>query len=582
MQTVTGTWTMRLRGVVEGVARPSVFIMAAVLIVLGFYLLYPILLVFMMSFNIAIHPFLGNEWGLDHWRVAFTQPGIFRAIRNSFMVWGLTVGISLPIAVVISWFLARTRIPWSNGLEFMFWVSYMIPTLATTIGWITLLDPRIGMLNQALAALPFIDKGPFDIFSVSGIVWANLMGNGIALKVMLLTPAFRNMDAALEEAARVGGASNLRTMLRVTLPLMITPIMLVFALQLLRVFQSFETELILGTPFGFYNYSTMIYQLVRVAEDDVPKYGQATVLASLTMVIIAVIIPMQRWILHRRQYTTISAGFKPGLIDLGLWKYPVVFGMWFLIFLLTLAPVASLIFGSFMTRAGLFMLTPVYTLNNWITVFGDPSFARAVRTTLALGIMAAIFSPLLFSMLAYILVRTSWRGRGTLDWMIWSSGAVPGMLSGLGLLILFLDTPGLSVLYGTIWALVIVVIISGKVTGVNIMKGTLIQVGADMEEAARISGAGWIKTYIWIWIPLQMRTLMLLATINFVSAAGATSSVILLADRHSQPLSLLALFYRLAGDQEAASIVSIILLFLTVGLASLMWAFGLRLGVRHQ
>jgi iron(III) transport system permease protein len=582
MQTIAGNWNTRVRDAVGGVASPGVFIMAAVLLVLGFYLLYPIFLVFMMSFNIAVHPFLGEEWGLEHWRVAFTQPGILRAIGNSFMIWGLTMVISLPTAVLISWSLARTRIPWSNGLEFMFWVSYMIPTLATTIGWITLLDPRIGILNQALAGLSFIDKYPFNIFSVPGIVWANLMGNGIALKVMLLTPAFRNMDAALEEAARVSGASNLRTMFRVTLPLMITPIALVFALQLLRIFQSFETELLLGTPFGFYNYATMIYQLIRVAEDDIPKYGQATVLASLTIVIIAVIIPLQRWILRRRQYTTISATFKPGLIDLGLWKYPVVFGMWSLVFLLTLVPVASLVWGSFMTRAGMFMLTPVYTLDHWTTVFGDPSFLQAMKTTLALGIMAAIFSPLLFSMLAYILVRTTWPGRGILDSIIWSSGAIPGMLSSLGLLILFLDTPVLSLLYGTIWALVIVVIISGKVTGVNIMKGTLIQVGAEMEEAARISGAGWTRTYMRIWIPLQMRTLMLLATINFVSAAGATSSVILLADRESQPLSLLALFYRLAGDQEAASIVSIILLFLTVGLASLMWAFGLRLGVRHQ
>ena len=90
---------------------------------------------------------------------------------------------------------------------------------------------------------------------------------------MLLTPAFRNMDAALEEAARVSGASNIRTALRVTLPLMISPIMLVFALQLLRVFQSFEVEYLLGTPIDFYVYSTKIFALIRT---DVPQYGEAT------------------------------------------------------------------------------------------------------------------------------------------------------------------------------------------------------------------------------------------------------------------------------------------------------------------
>ena len=185
----------------------------------------------------------------------------------------------------------------------------------------TLLDADTGLLNVGLRALPFIDDTPFDIFSIGGIVWAHLMTNGISIKVMLMTPALRNMDAGLEEAARVSGASNIRTMLRVTLPLMISPLALVFALQLLRIFQSFETELLLGRPFGFYVYSTKIYELVRI---DPPSYGQATVLASLTLMLVALIIPLQRWVITRRQYTTITGSFKPGLIDLGIWRYPRV------------------------------------------------------------------------------------------------------------------------------------------------------------------------------------------------------------------------------------------------------------------
>ena len=123
-------------------------------------------------------------------------------------VWSLTLLASFPIGVTIAWLLARTRIPFSYTLEFIFWISYMVPALPTTIAWITLLDPDIGIINTALKNLLHLDQGPFNIFSVPGIVWANLMGHGIAIKVMLLTPAFRNMDATLEEAARVGGASN--------------------------------------------------------------------------------------------------------------------------------------------------------------------------------------------------------------------------------------------------------------------------------------------------------------------------------------------------------------------------------------
>lgn len=562
-------------------ARPGAghFIMAVVLLTLGYFLIWPVILLLINSFNAATDWFVEpRSWGLRHWQNAFQRPGLLTSLGNSLLIWSLTVTASFPIGVTIAWILARTRIPFSHSLEFMFWISYMVPALPTTIAWITLLDPDIGMINVALKKLFLMEQGPFNIFSVPGIVWANLMGHGIAIKVMLLTPAFRNMDATLEEAARVGGASNLRTLFKVTLPLMISPMILVLALQLLRVFQSFETEYLLGMPFGFYVYSTKIFALIR---DPIPNYGEATVLASITLLMIAVIIPLQRWILERRRYTTITGSFRPGLIDLGRWNY-VAFGLIaFLLALLTAGPALILLLGSFMTRIGYFVLG--FTLDHWRLVLSDPVFLKALRTTLVLATTAAVASPLLFSVIAYILVRTRLPGRGALDLMIWSGGAIPGILAGLGLLWVFLTTPVLNFLFGTIWALIIVVILQGKTTGVNIMKGVLVQVGADMEEAARVSGAGWIRTYFYIWLPLLMPTLILLAVMNFVSAAGATGSIILLASRDTMTLSLMALELSsiAVSNREAASILSIFIIGLTVAGALVVRAFGRRVGIRH-
>jgi iron(III) transport system permease protein len=556
------------------------FIMAVVLIALGYLLIWPVLLLLINSFNAASDWFVEPRiWGVKHWINAFQRPGLLSSLGNSLLVWSLTVSVSFPVGVAIAWLLARTKIPFSHTLEFLFWVSYMVPSLPTTIAWITLLDPDIGMINIALKKLFQLDQGPFNIFSVPGIVWANLMGHGISIKVMLLTPAFRNMDSTLEEAARVGGASNLRTLFKVTLPLMISPMMMVFALQLLRVFQSFETEYLLGMPFGFFVYSTKIFTLIR---NQIPNYGEATVLASLTLLMIALIIPLQRWILERRRYTTITGSFRPGLIDLGRWNYVTFGAIALLLALLTAGPLAILVLGSFMQRIGYFVLG--YTLDHWRFVLSDPVFVKALRTTLILAITAAVLSPLMFSVLAYILVRTRLPGRGALDLMIWSGGAVPGILAGLGLLWVFIGTPGLNFLFGTIWALIIVVLLQGKTTGVNIMKGVLVQVGADMEEAARVSGAGWIRTYVRIWLPLLMPTLMLLAVMNFVSAAGATSSIILLASRDTMTLSLMALELSSVAisNREAASIISIFIVLFTVTGALLVRYFGRRLGVRHD
>ena len=556
------------------------FIMAAVLLSLGYFLIWPVILLLINSFNTATDWFVEpRSWGLRHWQNAFQRPGLLRSLGNSLLIWSVTVATSFPIGVTIAWILARTKIPFSHTLEFMFWISYMVPALPTTIAWITLLDPDIGWINVGLTKLGLFEQGPFNIFSIPGIVFANLMGHGISIKVMLLTPAFRNMDASLEEAARVGGASNLRTLFRVTLPLMISPMILVFALQLLRVFQSFETEYLLGVPFGFYVYSTKIFALIR---DPIPNYGEATVLASITLLMIALIIPLQRWILERRRYTTITGSFRPGLIDLGRWN-TIAFGlMTLLLVLLTVGPLIVLVVGSFMTRIGYFVLG--FTLDHWKFVLSDPVFVKALRTTLMLGTTAAIVSPLLFSVIAYILVRTRLPGRGMLDLMVWCAGAIPGILAGLGLLWLFLGTPVLNFLFGTIWALIIVVILQGKTTGVNVMKGVFVQVGSDMEEAARVSGAGWTRTYFQIWLPLLMPSLMLLAVMNFVSAAGATGSIILLASRDTMTLSLMALELSsiAVSNREAASIISIFIIALTVIGALIVRYFGLRFGVRHD
>ena len=573
-----------------GIDRPSklrpgtgTFMMAIVILVLGFYLIAPVVLLLTMSFNVArdllVPPWV---WGFSNWTDSWGHPLLLSSLRNSFLIWILVVGISLPSAIGLSWILARTKIKASYTLEYLFWVAFMFPSLSSTIGWMMILDPDVGFANTALEYLPFVDRGPFNIFSLQGIVWARLMGDGIAYKVMLLTPAFRNMDRTLEEAGRVSGASDLSTMFRITLPVMASPIVLVFALQLIRVFQGFETEQLIGTPWGFYVYSTLIYRLVTFS--IVPDYAQAMVLGSITFLLIALIIPLQRWIINRRQYTTVTGQFKPGLVDMGKWNGIAFASILFLLFVLTVLPFVIVIVGSFMAKAGFLNTTPLWTMVHWEYVFSDRLFMKALRTTTILAIVAGIGSPLLFSIIAYLIVRTKLRGRGTLDGIIWVSAGIPGILSGLGLLIMFLWVPGLQWLHGTIWALILVLIISGNTTGTNIFKGVFVQLGADLEEASRVSGAGWLRTYFLVVLPVLMPTMVLIGVLNFVSAAGATSNIILLASRDTITLSLLTLEYAAPeiGRREAAGIVTLVIMAMTLGVAMVGRNIALRMGVRHN
>ena len=586
MANVGGTLTRRQLSLELHRPAGSTVFVGAIVVALAAYILYPTLLILVNSFNVSTIPQQPFEFGLDNWQIAFTQPRIFTAVWHTVLLWFLYTGISFPVAVLIAWSLARLPIPGSYTLEFMFWVSFMMPTIAVATGWIMMLDPNLGFINILASNLPFVDRYIFDIFSVTGIVWVHLMSTAISAKVMLLTPAFRNMDSTMEEASRMAGASTFKTMMRVTLPVMTPILIVVFALNTVRLFESFEIEWLLGIRFNFFVYSTKLFSLIR---DETPQWGQATALGSITLIMIAILLPLQRWLIGRRNFETVTGRFRPGLIDIGQWRW-VVFGLIVtLLFLLTIAPFFSLILGSFMNRIGYFEWNPVFTFDHWTFVFQDGQFWIGIKTTLILAFSTALISPILFSIFAYILVRTKWRFRAALETMIWMSAAIPGILASIGLLWAILGTeifgwrPFVPI-YGTIYALVFVVVLQGKLTSTTFIKGVFVQLGSELEEASRIAGASWVKTYMRVWIPLIMPTLILLATFNFVLAASATSSIILLSAVGTKTLSILALELSSPGlgFREEAGVVTIVIIMMTVGVALVARRFGLRLGVRHD
>jgi iron(III) transport system permease protein len=562
----------------------GVYFMAVLLVVLGTYLILPIALLAINSFNVAPGVMDPPQYGFANWRAAFEQPALIRALTNTFLIFGLVTVIGMPTGVLIAWALARVKMPFSRGLEFCFWIAFMVPTISVTMGWILLADPRLGLLNRGLQMLPFINtmEGPLDVFSVPGIVWVHLMARAIADKVILLTPAFRNMDAALEEASRVSGSSTLRTMLRVTFPVMTPPIVVVFALHLTRAFDGFEIEQLLGTPINFFVYSTQIYNMI--SETYPPQTGQATALASVTLILVALVVPLQRWLTQRHNYSVVTGSYKPGVVNLGAAGW-VMFGcILFLLFLMIVAPLVSLGLGSIMNRAGIFSMNVIFSLRHWEFVLSESVFWSALYNTLLLASSTAIISPFIFATIAYVLVRTKLPGRALLDGMIWTAAVVPGMLAGLGLLWMFLGTPFLAPLYGTLWPLVIVLLLQGKTTGTQLSKAVFLQMGADMEEAARVSGSGYIRAFFTIWVPLLLPTLILLGTLHFVSAATTTSSIILLATRGTYTLSLLALEYGSPGVslKEAAGIISLIIMAITITGALLARHLTRRLGLQRS
>jgi iron(III) transport system permease protein len=541
-----------------------------VLAVVAFCVLFPVLLVMLESFQVA-PPGQPAAYGLDGWRAALGEPGLRTALLNTLKVTLVRQLLSLPLAVLIAWLLARTDLPGRSWLEFAFWAAFFLPTLTVTLSWILLLDPEYGLINTWLARI--VGKGPFDIYSFWGIVWVHVITGSLTVKVILLTPAFRNMNTAFEEASQVAGATTLRTALRITVPVMAPVILSVLLLGTMVSLQTFEVEQVLGLPFRFFVYSTMVYDLLVTR---VPRYDAATALAVLILLAMLPLVFTQQWVTRRRRYTTVTGQFRNQPHRLGRWRWPVVAFLLLVTLIVLGVPVAFALLGTFMKLFGFFHIPDPWTLKNWATVLTDELFLRSLWNTIVLAVCTAVAALVVHSLIAYVIVRTRYAGRRVLDTISWLPFTVPGIILGLALLWLFLGVGVLRPLYGTMAVLVIAGLISGMPLGVQIIKSGLLQLGSELEEASRIVGASWWTTYRRIVLRLMAPTLMAVGMITFVGAARNIGNIALLATSANRPLSILQLDYIAQRKFEEAVVVACIVMFISLAGALVARLLGLR------
>jgi iron(III) transport system permease protein len=544
-----------------------------VLAIVAFGVVYPIFLVVLQSFQTAL-PGQPARYGLDGWRAALAEPALRASLLNTLSVTVVRQLLSLPLAVLIAWLLARTDLPGRRWIEFAFWAAFFLPTLSVTLSWILLLDPEYGLINTTLARLPFVGRGPFNIYSFWGIVWVHVITGSLTVKVILLTPAFRNMNASFEEASRVAGGSTLRTVLRITVPVMAPVILSVLLLGTMVSLQTFEVEQVLGIPFRFFVFSTTIYDLLVTR---VPRYDAATALAVLVLAAMLPLILAQQWLTRGGRYATVTGQFQNKPHALGAWRWPALLFALAVLGIVLGVPVVFALLGTFMKLFGFFHVPEPWTLDNWKTVLTDDLFLASLRNTIVLAVGTAVAAVMLHSLIAYIAVRTRYAGRRLLDFMSWLPFTVPGVILGLALLWLFLGTPVLRPLYGTTALLIIAGLISGMPLGVQIIKSGLLQLGGELEEASRIAGASWWTTYRRIVLRLMAPTLMAVGMITFVGAARNIANVALLSTTANRPLAILQLDYIAQKKFEEAVVIACIIMFISLAgavVASLLGARG--------
>jgi iron(III) transport system permease protein len=390
---------------------------------------------------------------------------------------------------------------------------------------------------------------------------------------MLLVPAFRNLDSALEEASLASGAGSLGTLARIVVPILAPTILVVVILSTIRALESFEIELILGAPQKIDVFSTRIY---RIAQREPPEYGIATALSMAVLLLMLPAIVFQQWYSTRRTFATVGGKFTRRLIRLRRWRWAAFSLVAGIVTLITVVPTMLVVMGTFMSLFGYFNVAQLWTLRNWQSALGNPTFLNSAANTLLIAGGKALIAMALFTSIAYIAVRTRFAARGALDFLVWLPSTLPGIILSLGFLWLFLGTPLLRPLYGTTFALMLVTALGSVTLGTQITKASLLQLGTELEEVSRSVGASWLHTVRYVVLPLIAPTVAVVGVLAFAAGARATGSVALLSTHSNQPLSILQLTLIGSNQYGPASVVGVIMLLMTVGVAVIARLVGLR------
>ena len=541
-------------------------------LLLAYLTLYPTVMLYWGSLTTAPLGQTG-KLSLANYVAAYTDPDTPAILGDSF-VFALGASVfSLVLAFPLAWVTVRTNAPWRGVFELTAVVPNILPPLLVAISWTLLLSPSVGLLNVVMRGVVHVAAGPLNIYSLPGLIFTE--GLILApLAFLFLAGALRNMDPALEEAARTSGAGHLQVLRQVTVPLMRPALLAAGTLNFVRALESFDTPAIIALPARIELFTTKIFRAALAAYP--PNYNLAAAYGvSLLIVALCCVALYRRFTSRADAFATVTGrGYRPHPIDLGRWRFAAAGAAGAIVTLMVVLPLAMLLLTSILPYYQ--VPTPealrLATVRNYLRVFNSGRTYRAILHSLFLATSGATATMLFASLISYITVKTRVAGRGVLEGLSFLPWAFPGTAFAIGLLWAYVRLP--LPIYGTVWILLIGYVTRFLPYGLRSMTSTMVQVHREMEEVAWTSGAGFWATFRHITLPLVrpgfIAGWILLATIFM----REFSLSLFLYTPSSEPVGPLLYYLWLDGQTGSVGALGILVTGVSVALVAAARRYG--------
>ncbi len=549
----------------------------AVLIVVGVFVLAPVVFLILGSFSTARLPteFHLSQMSLVNYVAVWVEQDTYKVFYNTFIYVTGATAVGIGFAAVLAWLVERSNMPGKLWIYAGIPLTLAVPGLLQAMAWVLLLSPRAGFLTRYLMEVFGLESPPINIYSLGGMIFVEGL-RLVPTAFLMLVPLLRSMDPALEEAAATSGANPASTLRRVTLVLMIPGLLAVTIYQAMTALEVFEVPGVLGMPVNIHVFSTRIYSIIESIE-YLPVYGQANALAIFYLFIAVIAAYFYfRTINRSERYAVVTGkGYRPRLVDLGRWRYPMLGFAILFVLLSVVVPYLVLLYTSFVSilQAPSLRAFQTMTWNNYIEVYEYGRFRNTMLNTLMMVFGTATAVTVLSFLVSIIVVRSKYWGRRLLDQFAFIPHAIPGIVMGLAFFWLFLkfDQWTGSVIFGSVTSLIIGFTVIFLAYGTRAMNAAILQIHKDLEEAAGTSGAPPWRVMLKIFVPLMMPTFIGVWIYVVLLAIRLAGLPLILFDGPSNEVLAVLIWYMWdEGNVEAVGAIGVMLMtglfILTLGL----------------
>jgi iron(III) transport system permease protein len=552
-------------------ADPAPAIQSAVFAFTAVLVLAPIAVIAFQSLQSAPLYDTARVFTLDGYFRLFAHEEFRQAVGNSFALAVVATVVATIVGVASAIAIVRFDVPGRAWLESAMLGPIYISQLVLALGWYVLYGPS-GYVSLFLQQ--WLGEVPWNLASIPGM--GVLGGLAMAPAVMLFcTSSLSLMDASLEDAARSAGASPMRVVRSITLPLLRPAIVYSLLLTFVGGLEMLSIPLVFGWPAGLEFFTTfLLRETMGQAEPDYGMLGAAA-LSLLAMVAILVLV-QQKLLAQRQRFVTVRGkSQRPKPIDIGRWRW-VLFGAFavYLTFTVVL-PMLALVLRSFVQY-----LTPLLspweflTLEYYRTLWDQDIYTRSIGNSLVVATIGAAVATALIALITAVVQRSEFRFGRQLEMLTMFPRAVPGMVAGIGFLWVVLWVPGLNLLHGTLAIMIIAFTMRDLPTAYATVAPSFLQVSKEIDQAARVSGASWWRTFLSIVVPIARPALVACYLIVFIAFIKEYASAVFLYAPGNEIIGTTMLSTWAKGEVGPVAALSAVQLAFTLVLVVILAKFG--------